>query len=191
MRAETASSKLAHIPAEIFQFVAYDSPSFESNPQPRIASQFLGRTAQSSALATPLKFRVPMPQDSNVHVLRHHGFDELADWAENPVLAPDYARQSQYWASVLLAPVYRDFAEWEPRDAREFQFDAEDEAELPEADLPFLFPLIGVAAAVVCVNTKKNYPPPVPWQTRPHAQLRPNHYTTGGHSRVNSVLNGT
>ena len=90
-----------------------------------------------------------MPQDSNVHVLRHHGFDELADWAENPVLAPDYARQSQYWASVLLAPVYRDFAEWEPRDAREFQFDAEDEAELPEADLPFLFPLIGVAAAVL------------------------------------------
>ena len=32
-----------------------------------------------------------MPQDSNVHVLRHHGFDELADWAENPVLAPEYA----------------------------------------------------------------------------------------------------
>ena len=132
-----------------------------------------------------------MPQDGNVQVLRHHGFDELADWAENPVLAPDYARQSQYWASVLLAPVYRDFAEWEPRDAREFQFDAEDEAELPEADLPFLFPLIGVAAAVVCVNAKKNYPPPVPWQTRPHAQLRPNHYTTRGRSRVHSGLIGT
>ena len=132
-----------------------------------------------------------MAQGSNVQVLRHHGFDELADWAENPVLAPDYARQSQYWASVLLAPVYRDFAEWEPRDAREFQFDAEDEAELPEADLPFLFPLFGVAAAVVCRNTPKISPPPVPWEMPPRAEMRPNHPTTGDRSRVHLLLNGT
>ena len=71
----------------------------------------------------------------------------LADWAENILIAPRYARQSQYWASVLSAPVLPDFAEWEPRDAREFEFDAEDEAELPEADLPFLFP---VSAAGQC-----------------------------------------
>ena len=42
------------------------------------------------------------------------------------------------------------------RDAREFQFEAEDEAELPKADLPVLFPLFGVVAAVVCLNTAKN-----------------------------------
>ena len=72
--------------------------------------------------------------------------DELADWAENPVLAPDYAWQSQYWYLVLLAPVYRDWAEWEPRDARDFQFDPEPDPELPEPDLPFLFPLFGVAS---------------------------------------------
>ena len=132
-----------------------------------------------------------MPADTDVQVLRRHGLHELADWAENPVLAPDYARQSQYWASVLLAPVYGDFAEWEPRDAREFQFDAEDEAELPEADLPFLFPLFGVAPAVVCLNTATISPLPVPQETRPHGEMRLNHYTTRGHSRVNSVLNGT
>jgi len=135
-----------------------------------------------------LNFTVPMPQDSNVHVLRHHGFDELADWAENPVLAPDYARQSQYWTSVLLAPVYRDFAEWEPRDAREFQFDAEDEPELPEADLPFLFPLFGVAAAVVCRNTSKISPPPVPSEMPPRAELRPNHPSTGDRARDHFLL---
>ena len=129
-----------------------------------------------------------MPAQTNANVLRAHGFDELADWAENPVLAPDYARQSQYWASVLLAPVYLDFAEWEPRDAREFQFDAEDEAELPEADLPFLFPLFGVAAAVVCRNTPKISPPPVPWEMPPRAEMRPNHPSTGDRSRVHFLL---
>ena len=132
-----------------------------------------------------------MAPDTNADVLRRHGLMILADWAENALIAPQYARQSAYWASVLCEPEIPEFAEWPMEGARGFEFEAEDEAELPEADLPFLFPLIGVAAAVVCVNTKKNYPPPVPWQTRPHAQLRPNHYTTGGHSRVNSVLNGT
>ena len=114
-----------------------------------------------------------MPQDGNVQVLRHHGFDELADWAENPVLAPDYARQSQYWASVLLAPVYRDFAEWEPRDAREFQFDAEDEAELPEADLPLLVPVFGTIPAAVFLNTSTSSSPPACLPTRANTGIRP------------------
>ena len=98
----------------------------------------------------------------------------LADWAENALIAPQYARQSAYWASVLCEPEIPEFAEWPMEGARGFEFEAEDEAELPEADLPFLFPLIGVAAAVVCVNTKKNYPPPVPWQTRANTEMRPN-----------------
>ena len=110
----------------------------------------------------------------------------LADWAENALIAPQYARQSQYWASVLWEPEIPEFAEWPMEGARGLEFDAEDEAELP-----FLFRSFGVAAAVVCLNTATISPPPVPWQTRPHAQLRPNHYATGGHSRVNSVLNGT
>ena len=38
------------------------------------------------------------------------------------------------------------------------------------------------------VNTKKNYPPPVPWQTRAKAEVRPNQPTTGGRSRVHFVL---
>ena len=39
--------------------------------------------------------------------------DVLADWAENVLIAPAYARQSQYWASVLSLPVIPDFAEWD------------------------------------------------------------------------------
>ena len=85
-----------------------------------------------------------MPPDTNADVLRRHGLDELADWAENPVLAPAYARQSQYWASVLSAPVIRDFAEWDTNDAREFQF----EPELPFGDVPAVFPF--VPAAGIC-----------------------------------------
>ena len=77
----------------------------------------------------------------HIDVLTSYGLYKLADWAENPGLAPAYARQSAYWASVLWPPVIPDFAEWDMNDAREFQFEAEDEAELPEADLPFLFPL--------------------------------------------------
>ena len=107
------------------------------------------------------------------------------------VLAPAYEWQSQYWASVLPAPVLPDFAEWEPRHAREFQFDAEDEAELPEADLPFLFPLFGVAAAVVCRNTAKISPPPVPWEMPPRAQLRPDEPALGGGAGVRFLLNST
>ena len=132
-----------------------------------------------------------MPPDTNADVLRRHGLMVLADWAENILIAPRYARQSQNWASVLWPPVIPDFAEWDMNDAREFQFDAEDEAELPEADLPFLFPLFGVAAAVVCRNTAKISPPPVPWEMPPRAEMRPNHPTTGDRSRVHFLLDST
>ena len=89
-----------------------------------------------------------MPPGTDADVLRRHGLHVLADWAENILIAPAYARQSQYWASVLSPPVIPDFAEWDMNDAREFEFEAEDEAELAEADLPVtvLFPLFGVAA---------------------------------------------
>ena len=132
-----------------------------------------------------------MPPDTNADVLRRHGLMVLADWAENILIAPRYAHQSQYWASVLSAPKMREFAEWPMEGAREFEFEAEDEAELPEADLPFLFPLFGVAAAVVCRNTAKISPPPVPWEMPPRAEMRPNHPTTGDRSRVHLLLNGT
>ena len=132
-----------------------------------------------------------MPPDTDADVLRRHGLHVLADWAENILIAPAYARQSQYWASVLSAPVIPDFAEWDMNDAREFQFDAEDEAELPEAELPFLFPLFGVAAAVVCRNTAKISPPPVPWEMPPHAELRPDEPVLGGGAGVHFLLNST
>ena len=90
-----------------------------------------------------------MAPDTNADVLRRHGLTILADWAENALIAPQYARQSAYWASVLCEPEIPEFAEWPMEGARGFEFEAEDEAELPEADLPFLFPLIGVAAAVL------------------------------------------
>ena len=115
----------------------------------------------------------------------------LADWAENALIAPQYARQSAYLASVLCEPEIPEFAEWPMEGARGFEFEAEDEAELPEADLPFLFPLFGVVAAVVCRNTAKISPPPVPWEMPPRVEMRPNHPTTGGRSRVHFLLDST
>ena len=41
----------------------------------------------------------------------------LADWAENSLIAPQYARQSAYWASVLCEPEIPEFAEWPMEDA--------------------------------------------------------------------------
>ena len=73
----------------------------------------------------------------------------LVDWAENALIAPQYARQSAYWASVFCEPEIPEFAEWPMEDARGFEFDIDDDADDAEADLPFLFPLIGVAAAVL------------------------------------------
>ena len=78
-----------------------------------------------------------------------------------------------------------DFAEWDMRDAREFEFEAED-----EADLPVLFPLFGVAAAVVCLNTAKNSPPPVPREMRPCRIYGTNQPTTGGRAGHHFLLNG-
>ena len=97
-----------------------------------------------------------MTQPTNADVLRAHGLLVLADWAENALIAPKYARQSQYWASVLWEPEIPEFAEWPMEGARGLEFDAEDEAELPEADLPFLFPLFGVAAVCTLVHATSN-----------------------------------
>ena len=132
-----------------------------------------------------------MPPDTNADVLRRHGLLVLADWAENALIAPRYLQQSQYWASVLWEPEIPEFAEWPMEGARGLEFDAEDEAELPEADLPFLFPVFGVAAAVSRRNTTKIPPPPVPWEMPPRAELRPNHPTTGDRSRVHFLLDST
>jgi len=132
-----------------------------------------------------------MAPDTNADVLRRHGLMILADWAENALIAPQYARQSAYWASVLCEPEIPEFAEWPMEGARGFEFDIDDDADDAEADVPLLVPVFPATSAVVSLNTKKNYPPPVPWQTRPHSQLRPNHYTTRGRSRVHSGLIGT
>ena len=131
-----------------------------------------------------------MPPDTNADVLRAHGLLVLADWAENILIAPRYARQSQYWASVLSAPEIPEFAEWPMEGARGLDFDMDDDADEDEADVPLLVPVFPATPAVVSLNTKKNYPPPVPWQTRAKAEMRPNQPTTGGRSRVHFVLMG-
>ena len=116
----------------------------------------------------------------------------LADWAENALIAPRYAHQSQYWASVLSEPEIPEFAEWPMEGARGLEFDAEDEAELPEADLPLLVPVFPRAIpAVVFLNTSKISAPPVPLEMPPRAEMRPNHPTTRGRSRVHFLLNST
>ena len=71
-------------------------------------------------------------------VLRQHGLYDLADWAENPGLAPAYARQSAYWASVLSAPAMREFAEWPCPVTSEFQ----QEPELPFGVAPAVFAFV-------------------------------------------------
>ena len=114
-----------------------------------------------------------MPHDTNADVLRAHGLLVLADWAENILIAPRYARQSQYWASVLSAPEIPEFAEWPMEGARGLEFDAEDEAELPEADLPLLVPVFGTIPAVVFLNTSTSSAPPACLPTR--ASRRPLH----------------
>ena len=57
----------------------------------------------------------------------------LADWAENILIAPRYARQSQYWASVLSAPEIPEFAEWPMEGARGLNFDMDDEDDAGDA----------------------------------------------------------
>ena len=94
----------------------------------------------------------------------------LADWAENILTAPRYARQSQYWASVLSAPEMREFAEWPMEGARHGGF--EFEPELPFGDVPAVFPSVqavfGEIPAVLCVHKHKTSPPPTCTQARPH-----------------------
>ena len=69
-------------------------------------------------------------------VLTSYGLCDLANWAENTALAPQYAAQSVYWASVLSAPAMSEFAGWPCPEAREFQ----PEPELPFGDTPAVFP---------------------------------------------------
>ena len=66
-----------------------------------------------------------MAPDTNADVLRRHGLTILADWAENALIAPQYARQSAYWASVLCEPEIPEFAEWPMEGARGFEFEAD------------------------------------------------------------------
>ena len=79
----------------------------------------------------------------------------LADWAENALIAPQYARQSAYWASVLCEPEIPEFAEWPMEGARGFEFDIDDDADDAEADVPLLVPVLPATPAVVSLNTCK------------------------------------
>ena len=127
-----------------------------------------------------------MPPDTDADVLRRHGLHVLADWAENILIAPAYARQSQYWASVLSPPVIPDFAEWGMMDAREFEFEAEDEAELPDADLPLLTDIFVDLRHRRFLNTAKNSAPPAPLGMRPCRMYRAIYPSTGAHTDIDS-----
>ena len=114
-----------------------------------------------------------MPPDTDADVLRRHGLHVLADWAENILIAPAYARQSQYWASVLSPPVIPDFAEWDMNDAREFEF----EPELPFGDVPAVFPFVPAVFVdihvVLCLHKDKISAPPTCTQTRRDGHFLP------------------
>ena len=178
------------ISADFLDLFDWGFCSHKGRSKPRSGEKIPERNHKGLEPQRRFKFSPRMPTDTDADVLRRHGLLVLADWAENALIAPQYQRQLQYWASVLLEPEIPEFAEWPMEGTRGLEFDVNDEAELPEADLPLLVPVFPASPAVVSLNTKKNYPPPVPGQTRPHAQLPPNLYTTGGHSRVHSVLIG-
>ena len=127
-----------------------------------------------------------MPPDTDVQVLRRHGLHELADWAENPVLAPAYARQSQYWLSVLGEPAIPDFEQPEFDPARDFEFDPEADAELPDADLPFLFPLFGDIPAVACLDKDRISAPLAPLVMQACRLYRAIYPSTGAHTHIDS-----
>ena len=95
----------------------------------------------------------------------------LADWAENILIAPRYARQSQYWASVLWEPEIPEFAEWPMEGVRGFQ----SEPELPFGDAPAVFPFVPAVfvdiPAVLCLHKDKISAPPTCTQTRPHGHF--------------------
>ena len=163
----------------------------KADPNPDPAKKSASESIKDSPLGAASSFDLHMPPQTNADVLRAHGLLVLADWAENALIAPRYLAQSQYWASVLWEPEIPDFAEWDMDDAREFQYEPEPDPELPEPDLPFLFPVFGVAAAVSRRNTTKIPPPPVPLEMPPRAEMRPNHPTTGDRSRDHFLLDST
>ena len=77
------------------------------------------------------------------------------------------------------------------RDARECDFEAEAEAELPEADLPVLRDIFLDYPAVVCLNTNTISAPPACSPTRANTEMRPNEPALRGGTGVHFVLNGT
>ena len=110
----------------------------------------------------------------------------LADWAENALIAPQYARQSAYWASVLCEPEIPEFAEWPMEGARGFQ----NEPELPFGDAPAVFPFDPAVFAsipcVLCVHKHKISAPREPTPTRANTEMRPIYPSTGAHTHIDS-----
>ena len=127
-----------------------------------------------------------MPPVTDVQVLRRHGLCGLADWAENPVLAPAYARQSQYWLSVLGEPAIPDFEQPEFDPARDFEFDPEADAELPDADLPFLTGMVVDLRNRRFLNTDCDWAPPAPLVMRACRLYRAIYPSTGAHTHIDS-----
>ena len=108
----------------------------------------------------------------------------LVDWAENALIAPRYARQSQFWASALSEPEIPEFAEWPMEGAREFEAEAEDDAELPDADLPLLTDIFVDLRHRRFLNTAKNSAPPAPLGMRACRMYRAIYPSTGAHTRI-------
>ena len=108
----------------------------------------------------------------------------LADWAGNALIAPRYARQSQYWASVLWEPEIPEFAEWPMEGARGFQ----NEPELPFGDAPAVFPFVPAVfadiPALLCVHKHKFSAPPACLPTRANTEMRPNEPALWGDTGV-------
>ena len=153
--------------AEFFDSVDWGSGSHKGAPKRRFAEEIPVRNHTDLGPERFLKPEPPMPPDTDAEV-------ELADWAGNPVLVPAYARHSAYWLSVLGEPAMRDFQQPEFDPAREFEYDPEDDPELPEADLPFLFPLFGEISAVVCLDKGRISATPACLPTRANTEMRPN-----------------
>ena len=77
-----------------------------------------------------------------------------------------------------------------PRDTRDFEFEAEAEAELPEADLPVLPAVFSNIPCSWFLNTAQNSPPPVPREMRPCRIYRAIYPSTGGRAGHHFLLNG-
>ena len=107
----------------------------------------------------------------HIDVLRQHGLYNLADWAENPAIAPAYARQSAHWASVLCAPAMHEFAKWPCPGAREFQPEPEPPFGVAPAVFPFVPAVFVDIPAVLCLHEDKIPAQPTCTQTRPHGHF--------------------